>query len=64
MQHNQTHFEVIRDLIIKIGELKPGESIAISVQRHPETSRDLFDWETSKGECYSGSEIAQALTNK
>ena len=58
--HNQTQFEVIRDLISKLENLPAGQSIAISVSRHEEEST-LFDWETSRGECYNRSEIANAL---
>lgn len=44
--NNQTHFEVIRDLVEMIRRLKPGENIAISVTRHsrPDSGNtELFD---------------------
>lgn len=57
--NNQYHFEVIRDLIPMIGNLRPGETIAIAVTRHEQNN--LLDWNTSKGNRYGSSHISAAL---
>jgi len=58
MMNNQTHFEIIRDLIPIIGALEKGDSVAISVNKTGDT---LFSWQSSKGENYRSSELANAL---
>jgi len=56
---NQTHFEIIRDLIPIIGSLEEEEILSISVYK--QKGETLFTWDTSKGTGYRSSELANAL---
>lgn len=56
---NQTHFEVIRDLIPVIGNLPEGEILTITVYKQQGSS--YYSFETSRGNSYRSSELANAL---
>jgi len=59
MTVNQYTFEVVRDLATVIERLKPGESVAISVQRH--ANGTMLNWESSQGEPCGWSETSTAM---
>lgn len=63
MQNNQSPFEALRDILSLILSLDPGESVAISVQRHQGAGGKDFmvDWQSSNGTPCGASETANAL---
>lgn len=63
MQRNQYTFEVARDLITLLAELRPGDSLAISVSRHHKRDVNLLDWTSSAGTPCGTGEIAEAIRN-
>ena len=58
---NQYTFEVIRDLIPLIQELKKGETVTINITRHKERNIELLDIETSKVISMGLSDVSERL---